>query len=80
MSIARHMANYDIASEEVTKAAIKKAQDNVKLKNTDINLDELEKSFTPDMCKARWAYLGLMRKLKKSIEYDGKARFAKKSP
>ena len=79
MSIARNVNDYDAASEEVTKAAIKKALQSAKLKS-DVDVDEFAKSFTAEMCKARWSYLGLMRKMKKVVEYDGKARFTKKSP
>ena len=79
MSMSRNVTDYDAASEEVTKAAIKKALQSAKFKS-DVNEEELAKSFTADMCKARWDYLGLMRKMKKTVEYDGKARFTKKSP
>ena len=81
MSITRNANNYDLASVEVTKAAIKKAlSDKVKLSNELLNVDELSKSFTADMCRARWSYVQLMRKMGKKIEYDAKARYKKASP
>jgi len=57
-SIVRNQCNYDMASVEVTKAALKKAlTTEVKESQEVLNVDELSKAFTAEMCKARWSYV-----------------------
>ena len=60
-SITKNGANYEIASSEVTKAALQKA---LKTQETHpeetIKIEDLWKSYTKEMCEARWKYLQLM--------------------
>ena len=60
-SITKNGANYDIASVEVTKAALQKALTTEVETSPDLlNVDELSKSYTSQMCRARWGFLTLM--------------------
>ena len=60
-SITKNGANYDIASSEVTKAALQKAlKTQESCPSEEINIEDLWKSYTSTMCEARWKYLQLM--------------------